>query len=439
MKTIVILVDNKRRDLPGLALVAHHLKKIGVRCELEPLGAWRSVLWAHRPNMIIFNHLTAKHLERYSRTLAKQGILTAVLPNEGILYDKEVLEYNASRFHNSAHIDHFFCWNAAHANAIQTVMADQGVQVHIIGIPRFDFYFPPLATSQKPTLRKKILICTNFVFSKFADCDQSVAEHFFGRWSEAVTAYKKWPEFVKINRESKIRFFEFLKKAVNETPYDFILRPHPNENPSIYEGWFNDLDENTKKRIRYERNTPVPELLLECDLEIACDTCTTSLEAWIIGKPTIELHLTDHPVFHHEFVAELNSLCAVPGQLPALINELLEKGSPEQFSAPRKEHLRKWCNTPDGHVCERFAAILKGIVESQPEPDFSNLSFPDIRRGLRLKALKKIGLPCTYSPLLSIKYALNPKKYSRKNAGQEKTIKPSDVRAWEEKFKIMGL
>ncbi|MCF7669367.1 MAG: hypothetical protein K9N48_06290 [Verrucomicrobia bacterium] len=439
MKTVVILVDNKRRDLPGLALVAHHLKKMNVRCELEPLEAWRSVLWAHKPDMIMFNHLTAKHLEEYSRQLHQRGILTAVLPNEGILYDKDVLEFNASKFHNDAHIDHFFCWNQAHADAVKKAVKTKTLQVHLIGVPRFDFYFPPFAKPRSQNRKAKVLVCTNFVFSKFRDAAPSVAERFFGRWIDSVPAYRDWPELIKVNYESKLHFLEFLDAAVRRTDYEILLRPHPNEDTSLYDEWYSRLDEAVKARVGYERDRSISDLIMECDIEVACDTCTTSLESWIAGKPTIELHLTDHPVFHHDFIACLNSVCNEPEELPSLITSILENGEQETLKQGRREHLRKWCNMPDGTVSRRFATILKDILEDSTKPDFSSLSLSDVRRGLRLKMYKKLNLPCSFKPLLPVKYALNKKKYYRKMNDHRKTIMPSDVKYWADEFESMGV
>ena len=434
MKTIVILVDNKRRDLPGAALIAHQLKKVGVRCELEPLGAWRSVLWAHKPDMIIFNHLNAAHLESYSQELHRRGVLTAVLPNEGIFYDEVDMEFNAAKFHNNGHIDYFFCWNHVHANAVKRTRKKTDAESHVIGIPRFDFYFPPLAKTFPEATRKKVLICTNFIFAKFNDLPSSVGERFFGRWSDAVPAYKNWRTFVAMDHEARLQFFDFLNAAVRQTDHEIILRPHPNGNPAPFDAWYKSLSSNTKERVRYDREGNIADLILECDLEVARDTCTTTMEAWIAGKPTLDIHLTDHPVFHQDFTEKLTPVCDQPEHFPRMIDDLLKNGEPERFNEPRKEHLQKWCNTPDGRVCERFAALLKGIVEAQPAPDFSHISFSDVRRGARLKALKAIGLPCTYKPFLSLKYLFNPRKGFGKKKAYEKTIKPSDVKQWMAKF-----
>ena len=59
-------------------------------------------------------------------------------------------------------------------------------------------------------------------------------------------------------------------------------------------------------------DTNITALILACDLEISCETCTTALESWIARKPTIELVLQKHPVFYHPDIARLNATCHDP-------------------------------------------------------------------------------------------------------------------------------
>ena len=94
-KRVVYLVDNKNRDLMGASLIAHYIRESGHECFLEPLEAYQAALGAHKPHLMIFNHLLASHLAAYSRRLNSLGIKVAVLSNEGILYDKDVLDFNS--------------------------------------------------------------------------------------------------------------------------------------------------------------------------------------------------------------------------------------------------------------------------------------------------------------------------------------------------------
>jgi surface carbohydrate biosynthesis protein len=171
---VVILVDNKIRDLNVAALIAHHLETMNVPCQLEPLEAFRAAVGAYRPGMIIFNHLNASHLASWSRRLAELGVLVGVVPNEGFVYDDESRPFMAGRYHK-AHVDHFFCWNRMHGEALRAESAEKARNVHVVGVPRFDFYFEPWSKLQPPappkTSRPRVLVCTNFVLTWFAEED----------------------------------------------------------------------------------------------------------------------------------------------------------------------------------------------------------------------------------------------------------------------------
>ena len=75
---VVILVDNKIRDIERRGADCTSPRNMNVRCHLEPLEAFRAAVGAYRPGMIIFNHLNASHLASWSRRLAELGVLVGV-------------------------------------------------------------------------------------------------------------------------------------------------------------------------------------------------------------------------------------------------------------------------------------------------------------------------------------------------------------------------
>jgi len=433
-KRIVFLVDNRIRDLPGLALVAHRVEENGVEAILEPLEAWKGCLAAYRPQMIVFNHLLGSHLVKYSCELRDRGVLVGVLPNEGICYDEDTLAFNAAKFHNGAHVDHFFCWNKIHADAVGQAFEGK-VNTHVIGIPRFDYYFPPFAErSISQTDRKNILICTNFVLSKFWGKDPALADKHFAPWKDRVRGYSDYREIVAVNQRAKEKFFTFLDRFVRETRHDVVLRPHPGENRECYEEWYGALPADLRAKVTYDNSNLISELIARCDVEIACEYCTTTLESWIAGKPTIELVLERHPRFYREWFAEMCTTVESPDELSVAVERLLQEGEPEEMARKRERHLEKWCRSPDGRVTDRFARLLAEIVNEAPCPDWKGLSVPYKRKALKLKLLKALGLAYNYQPLTRLKATLNPHKYAVKQSVYDKTIKPADVAYWKERI-----
>src|SRR6185295_9956286 len=138
----------------------------GVQCHLEPLESYRGALAAYRPEMIIFNHLTASHLVAYSKRLAEMGVLTAVLTNEGITYDRDLLRFIVGSHHTTAHVDYFLSWNGQMKQAMEELGVNRDARVEVVGIPRFDFYAKPwskLFEQPRPAgeTLPRVLFCTN--------------------------------------------------------------------------------------------------------------------------------------------------------------------------------------------------------------------------------------------------------------------------------------
>lgn len=434
-KTVVILVDDKNRDLPGCALIAHHLEnRLQIRCELQPLESWRACLAAFKPDYILFNHLTSSHLAHFSRRLRDMGILVGVLPNEGLNYDQEDLEYNAGKYHSYAHIDQFFCWNEAHGEALKRHMNLSPDNIHVVGIPRFDFYFEPWEkVFHNPALesmaaRPRILVCTNFAFAKFKDLPQAKVDRHFSPWKDRVSSYKNYWEFIEVSARSRDRFFAFLNAIINGTEYFIDLKPHPREDQSPYTSWFQGLSPAKRQRVRLILTEMIYEALPLCDLEISCERCTTALEAWILGKPTIELVFERYPVYFDEATAACNRLCDSPEELPGLIRRELQKPEQEDLREKRRKHLYQWCSSPSGDSSLKTAQIIAQALDRQREPRW-HFTLQDWRRAVKLKMKNSLGLA----------YGSNPwRRLQSLIAGMEKDhleakfIGPRDIRRWKE-------
>ncbi|GAB4364362.1 MAG: hypothetical protein Kow00128_05940 [Deltaproteobacteria bacterium] len=431
-RRVVLLVDNKRRDLFTSALIAHQLEKNGVTCFLEPLSAYQGVLSAYDPDMIVFNHLTASHLVRYSKRLAELGVLTAVLPNEGINYNRQVLLFNAGRHHTGAHIDCFFCWNEVHRDALVECGFGDGVRVEVIGVPRFDFYFEPWSriffTPQKDADdRPKVLLCTNFVFSKFQDLPPREADRFFAPWKDRIPAYEQYREIISVNHRYRTRFFDFATALVSSGRYRVTLRPHPAEDVSVYRRWLDRLPPDARRNCRMDVDSNITSLILGCDIEISCETCTTALESWIAGKPTVELVFERYPVFFHADHAASNVLCERPEDLVDLVERQLGAPAQEPFTMERKRHLARWCNSPDGTSARKMVEVILSAISGRGERKSRRYGANDWRRGMKLRVLRNMGLPYHFDPLLPVKERLVGGKYKIKRYGWEKAIRPSDV------------
>jgi surface carbohydrate biosynthesis protein len=431
MAKVVILVDNRVRDLDVAALIAHHLRGMDIECRLEPLESFRAVLAADRPDLILFNHLTASHLVAWSKRLADIGVLTAVLPNEGILYDPDVLAYNAGRHHNGAHIDCFFCWNDAHRLALAANGFAERARVETVGVPRFDFYFEPwsriFARSGAPRVRPQLLFCTNFTTAKYHDLPRKEADRVFAAWAPRISLYRDYWPAIDAHWRSRNRVLDYVAVLASSGRYDVVLRPHPNEDRSFYARWLDRRPAEQRKAIRFDTDSNIASLILDCDLEISCETCTTAVESWIAGKPTIELVFERHPMWYRELQAPANVECDHPDKLVELVETQLYAPDQREKQELRRLHLEEWCAVPRGNSSERIARIIADAIRTKKPADWSKLTLNDYRRAAKLRALRKIGLPYHFDPFLRVKRSLFGDSYAMKTAVYAKSIRLHDV------------
>jgi len=430
---IVLLCDNKRRDLPGLALIAHHLEAQGKRVFVEPIEAWRSVVAAHRPAVILFNHLLATHLADYSERLASMGVKVAVLPNESLLYNPDVMRFNSRRYKENANVDMYFCWNDHQRNALLENGYDEArTEIVVGGNPKFDFHFTPWNKLYAPRKdrfagqRPIVLFCSNFCLAHFENLPPEKADKFFDIWKKHIPLYADYRGAIAANHRARGRAMGLLRTVAEADKYSLIVRPHPNESEEFYRDWLHSLPRSIQNHVRIARNDSIYSLTQECDLEISCETCTTAVESWLCRKPTIELIFEKHPMFYHDAVRGLNCECESADDIVRLIEKQIASPGQMEYAQKRERHLTDWCASPDGNAARTIADALARLADTA-KPVFSSLTLGERRRGFKLRGLALFGKPCNYNPFLALKAALAPQRYELRVKTFEKTATPNDI------------
>lgn len=437
-KRVVMLVDDKNRDLMVAALIAYQFRQRGIDCFLEPLEAYRGALAGHRPHLIIFNHLLASHLVAYSKRLGRMGVLTAVLLNEGLCYDDDVREFAAGKHHKGAQVDYMFCWNQPLKDALDRHGFESSTHIEVVGPPRYDFYSAPWSgvfdeyqwprSPSSDGRRPKVLVCSNFGLARYyLDKSRVAAQKLLAPWTERIESYKDWWSLVEINHRAQQRFLLFLEAMARSRKYDLVFRPHPREDLDTYRDWLAALPPEVRAEIHMDSSTNITSLILACDLEIACEDCNTTLESWIARKPTLKLAFERHPAFYSKLMAHLAPECERPEDVVAAIDRELADPAQAAYQAARQAHLDKWCASPSGLASGRIAGIIAERLARQPEPDWSQLDFTDKRRGLKLKGMQKLGKAYHYRPFTGVRSRLLGGRHKIKHYVQEKAVTPRDV------------
>lgn len=434
--TVVIFVDSKARDLMGTALIAHHLEKRGIRCQLEPLASWRSCLGAWQPDFILFNHLNAPHLADFSQQCKEWGVLIGVLPNEGIFYVEGTLEYNSKRTRDDVHCDAVFCWNDIHRDSLiaRGFCSDPSAVVSV-GVPRFDFYRPPWNHFSEKRRRERrrdkpvVLVNTNFQLSHFLDLPRKSADTFFAPWKDEIPIYKDYWEIVESSGRGRERFLDHLRVLIECGKYDLVLRPHPRENRQFYVDWLATLPTELSSRVRLSLNETISEAIMGADLEISCENCTTTMEAWLVGIPTVGLVFEKHPFSYTPEVGSLLPECEDPAELVPMIDEALANPSQPDYAEGRCRHMEKWMYRTDGRASERVADGIAVAISRRKKPRKIQLDLPNRRRALKLRMAHWFDEPSNVTPAHYLRHLFKGEKgtQSVKYRAYLKAVRPSEV------------
>jgi surface carbohydrate biosynthesis protein len=427
-RRVVILVDNKTRDLFGACLLGRYLEQLGFEVVYEPLEATFAVLAAHRPDVIVFNHLSASHLVRYSHRLRDLGVHVAVMMNEGIAYTQEQIDFLAIKTHKNAHVDVFLCWSKPFADSLHTHRPD--INAPIVGIPRFDGYFEPFRSVYRRRMqthpgKTELLVCTNYVLAKYHEMPPEEADKLLADWSKSIDALKEYHTTCAVSHRNRSKLFSYLEPLLADGRYHVNLRPHPNEDRGFYLGEIEKLPDALRENLTFRPDENIAELICACDLEISMDSCTTARDSWIAGKPTIELPMEPDPALTNRFEG-LNVDCMSPDEIVRLVEENLQTVDPKAI-ALRKEHLDLWFGAPDGQASRRAAEAVLASVQSHPRPDWSRLTFSERRKGLKLKLLRLFGQPYGWNPVREMQRFIGDPTLQPYNIRKKKTVRPQDV------------
>ena len=442
MKTVVIFVDSKSRDLMGDALIAHHLEKRGVRCILEPLASWRACVGAWKPDFILFNHLNSAHLAQFSQQLNKCGILTGILLNEGIFYIEGTLEYNSQVHYKNMHCDLYLSWNVTHLKElIKNKVCASESQIVAVGVPRFDFYKEPwnkVKRSARTTSgRPVILMNSNFSIAHFHELPDEDGDRLFGQWKDKVPIYGDYRNAIIASHKGQSEFPQFIEALIAEDKYEIIVRPHPREESRFYLNWYEQLASHQQKHVCLAMKEEICDLILSCDLEISCENCTTTLEAWLAGKPSVGLTFEKHPFFYTPEIGSMQPECDQPSALPELVKQALADPDQPEVQNTRKQHIEKWVFKADGQSSARTAESIIHALDNTASTKKIKLSFPNKRRGIKLRLLSALNEPSNTQPKHFFKHLIFGKlgKPTIRYKDYLKAIRPSDVRNARESIK----
>lgn len=435
-KHILFFVDHKWRDLLISVYIKLLLEERGYKVTISRNGFESIVLPAVQPDVVIFNHVYEDKRVKVIKKFKRNGLKVIILPTENIPVMDNVQKLFAGATSDLSVVDMFFVWNQVVGDIVKSEKTIEPERLRVIGVPRFDIYRQPLLSViskredflAKYNLNKKypvITMATNFTMASFSFKNK---EFFKKDTKQLKTEQLGYNEQIALqDLKSREIFHQSFLRLINDYPEaNFIIKPHPSEDHTPYYDILEKIKNSPAQgRVAVVLTEYIWDVLTATDILLE-RSCLTGLEAWTMGKPTIELHLNPDEWYHSPEMASGSDEVLNYDQLRERIDYYLGGGSIEPSTLKnREEIIKRWCNGLDGMASLRFADELDGFLQGEQKAA-RRFSWSDIKNYL----LYYIFIFPDYR-LLDMKLYKNRGKKIDKLGRTDKYFRARDIKYWE--------
>lgn len=386
-RPIVLLnVHSRLIQLPMCVLLKHYLERdFGCRVILTtahyPGRTLEDLIPALKPDLVVPSK--AGQVPQVQRVIETHRSLFSTPPKIGFFlgdppaYGPFETQYRHVLLGKSvdwSQVSFYFCLNDFLRQDLLTSTNVPPDRVHSAGVPRFDFYFPPLNWLIVP--RERLLLKYGLDPKKRTISIASTSTNLprdrlpggefidLGVWYEHGQGQKIRMNDIMKDTEAvrEALLSQAMTLARTRSDWQVIVRPHPNEDAKFLEDTVRSWE---LPNVAVMTPEYVWDVLNAADLHIH-RYCTTGFEAWLLNKPTIDFRPTDYAREGYPDYAPGNVRCDFPKELPHLVEDLLgSDGWKERLTAQRRKILDAWFQA-DGQSTWRHAEIIGKTLGAEP-------------------------------------------------------------------------
>ncbi|MEO6235369.1 MAG: surface carbohydrate biosynthesis protein [Vicinamibacterales bacterium] len=380
---VLLIADHKWRDLASLALLKVELEDVhGVPARIVNYTMWDAALLAFRPQIVCPTTQTGPREQRISRLTRASGARTVVIPTEGIPSAWKVMPILGCAHVDVTHVDLWFTWNDVVRDYMLEHTPLSAGQVLTTGVNRFDFYVAPLRRMLKSREqldreyglmpgRPIVTWATNFAHAGYALADGDFIQNDWTvRGLTTIPGYADARAYAAADLRSMIDARRMMLDMFLRFPQvNFIIKTHPAERLDLYVDYLAECRTKGAANVTLVSQEYIGNLLNSTSV-LVHRYCTTGLEAWIMGIPTLGLHLKD---WHADAsgggalgdAAQIDHLVTTADDIGAGLSRYLSgAGVDEAAAAARRTVLEKWLNRLDGRSTARQAAAIAALAGS---------------------------------------------------------------------------
>lgn len=375
LRRILILVPNRWRDLDGHVLLAYRLQKFfGHDVLLCGETTLLKSFLEFAPDVVVLDHLGIESRAELARLAGTAGARVVILPTAGFFQDRIREARRAGKsFGVSRLVDRYLAWGESSCAYLRQEKLMTAEQLRTVGCVRFDFYSEPYFPLMRPrqvVLRDLgfersgnplVVWTTNTYFANVPNPEEVVqsqvsqakrpAEEVRAEIADCVTQFREHSRVV-------------LRLAQRHPDWNVVIRVHPTETSEPYEALA-----RTVNNIRVSTRGPISELLFHCNVLLQRG-CTTATEAWMLGKPVLEMELGS---YNHPMLPEYsagNEVVSTGEETEGAVERYLA-GAPlaRSIQSAREAYIRDVYYRIDGGATRRAAEEINECVSP---PNYSD-------------------------------------------------------------------
>ena len=363
MAKILIAVDHKWRDLAGHVYAGLLLEQLGHEVHYVRNNLEKNYITTIKPDLVLMNHLIPPKKQEFAKYLQRQNIRVAILPTEGMPTLDVMRNHMGGKDCDLSGVDLHFVWNQPMADILRKNQTLADDKIVVAGVPRFDFYKKPLKSillAKSDFLKKYeldpryplVTFATNFTQASFHTSNQDFYlknAQKYGRDKVFKEVYGDLGDVPKRDHMSRELFLDAFVTLVRNFPeVNFALKLHPTEDHQFYKDLISKELSSSASRVRIIAHEYIWDVLNATDIELN-RSCTTAIESWLLGKPTIEMQLNPDEYYFSPDFASGSDMVRSSDELIEKVSYYLSGSSiPQDLQKARDQFLQKWCHSPDG-------------------------------------------------------------------------------------------
>ena len=300
----------------------------------------------HFPRSLYLGKSVTGDINKHYRYYQGLGHTVTALDEEGlVIYSKDIYLTRRVGTKTLGNVSALFAWGKENAKIWQSCLPEeQTSKIHITGNPRFDLLRTPLreiyrkqAEKLKQQYGSYVLFNSNFHWV-------NTRNQFYTRLPdpEDIASGKipvppfYNPELARYRIGLFRAFLDALPRLAEQFPdTQFILRPHPAENPAPWE----QATAHLGNCHVIHRGEVIPWIL--ASEAVLHHSCTTAVEATVLGKPVLCYQPLKNEALDPELPIRLSRRATSEAALIALLGEVLSSqtaSNPPPIPAYLKQH-----------------------------------------------------------------------------------------------------